>query len=289
MRAFGIEQLRNYRSRGCAVAAFSVYNGEQVRGAVAAAESAGSAVLLQAGSSSFAHLGRPGLIALALTAAEESTQHVGVHLDHSRDRSEVEHCLRAGYTSVMIDGSHLGFADNIAFTSDVVALARSYGAWVEGELAGTAGDEDASTSVTAATLTDPDLAVEFVARTGVDALAVAVGNVHGLSSDLPRLDLDRLAWIAERVPVPLVLHGASGVDGEDLREAVRLGVAKVNINTELRRAFLGALPAPGFLGSDSLPAALAPAMAAVEAVCGEWIGQLAGDPADVDIVTAPPQ
>lgn len=277
MRAFGIEELRTYRSQGRAIAAFSVYNGEQVRAVVTAARSEHSAVLLQAGASSFGHLGRQGLIALALAAAEESTQQVGVHLDHSRDPGEVEHCLRAGYTSVMIDGSHLGFVDNVALTADAVALGRRYGAWVEGELTGLAGDEDASTTVTAGALTDPDQAADFVARTGVDALAVAVGNVHGQSSAPPQLDLDLLARIAEQVSIPLVLHGASGVSAADLREAVRLGVAKVNINTELRRAFLGALPAPGSLDGDSLPTALAPAIAAVEAVCREWIGRLAGD------------
>lgn len=285
MRALSIEQLTACRSAGRAVAAFSVYNGEQIRGVVAAAESAGSPVLLQAGSSSFGHLGRAGLIALALAAADATSAQVGVHLDHSRDLDEAAHCLQAGYTSVMIDGSHLSFEDNIDLTTEVVALAHRHGAWVEAELTGTAGDEDVSIAVAEAALTDPAQAVEFVARTGVDALAVAVGNVHGLSAAPPALDLARLARIAEQVSVPLVLHGASGIDATDLRAAVRLGVAKVNINTELRRAFLGTLPAPGSLTGDSLPAALAPAIAAVEAVCREWIARLGGDAIGADLST----
>jgi ketose-bisphosphate aldolase len=277
MRAFPIERLVACRDHRTAVGAFSVYTGEQVRGVVAAAEAAGRPLLLQAGSSTFSHLGRGLLVAVALAAAEEAAQPIGVHLDHSRDLGEVAYCLDAGYTSVMVDGSHLDLEANVALTARAVAMAHDRGAWVEGELTGTAGDEDRSTEAQATAMTDPQEAAEFVAATGVDALAVAVGNVHGMASRPPRLDLDRLAAIAARVAVPLVLHGASGVDPHELREAVRLGVAKVNVNTELRRAFLHALSRSASASGDALPAALLPAVEATERVCTDWVRTLADE------------
>jgi hypothetical protein len=123
------------------------------------------------------------------------------------------------------------------------ACRRLAGVWVEAELGALAGDENVSTNATAGELTDPDLAVQFAARTGVDALAVAVGNVHGLTATPIRLDLERLRKIATLTPVPLVLHGASGLLEEDLTGAVAAGLCKVNFNAELRRAYLGALAA----------------------------------------------
>jgi ketose-bisphosphate aldolase len=156
---------------------------------------------------------------------------------------EIRHCLDLGYTSVMIDGSHLPFEDNVAMTSTVVQAARPRGAWVEAELGALAGQEDLSTAAQpgGGEFTDPEQAAEFAARTGVDALAVAVGNVHGLTTAPVRLDLDRLRAIASTTPTPLVLHGASGLSDEDLLGAVRCGVVKVNFNAELRRAYLSAL------------------------------------------------
>ncbi len=275
MLRFPLERLRELRAQGQAVPAFSVYNGEQIRGALRAATSAGRPILLQAGSSSFGHLGRAALASMALASAQDGDATAGVHLDHSRDVAEVEFCLRRGYSSVMIDGSYLPFEENVELTREVVRLAEPFGAWVEGELVGTAGDEDISTGAAASGRTDPDAARDFVGRTGVHALAVAVGNVHGATDTPPALDLVLLEQIAGVVDQPLVLHGASGVRESDLHAAVRLGVAKVNVNTELRQAFLAALPAPGNLTSDSLPSALAPAIAATTRVCDGWIDRLA--------------
>lgn len=188
---------------------------------------------------------------LALDAARSSPARLGVHLDHSRDLDEITACLEAGYTSVMIDGSHLPFAENIALTREAVRRARDHGAWVEAELGALAGDEDVSTNATAAgaPMTDPAQAAEFVAETGVDALAVAVGNVHGFTAHPVRLDLTRLSAIREAVPVPLVLHGASGLPEDQLLGALKRGVAKINVNAELRRAYLRAV-------QDELPTAL---------------------------------
>jgi ketose-bisphosphate aldolase len=198
-----------------------------------------------------------------------------VHLDHSRSLEEVAAVLDSGYTSVMFDGSHLRLAENIRLTRQAAEIAHAHGAWIEGELAGTAGAEDASEDVVAAATTDPDAAATFVAATGVDALAVSIGNVHGMSARPVALDLELLGAIAARVPVPLVLHGASGLPDADVDAAIRLGVAKLNVNTELRRVFRAALretcsdPPAG----DDLASVMEPAIAATFAVAVAKIQQ----------------
>jgi fructose-bisphosphate aldolase class II/tagatose 1,6-diphosphate aldolase GatY/KbaY len=246
------------RSR-TAVPGFVAYNLETAQGIVRAAERTGRSILLQAGASPFKHAGREALAELALREASASAADVGVHLDHSRSLEELEYCVRRGYSSVMIDGSHLPFDENVALTAEAVRIAHAGGAWVEAELTGVAGDEDASSNAVAGALTDPDQAAAFVAATGIDALAVAVGNVHGLTEVEPEIDLDRLAAIRAATPVPLVLHGASGLSRDVLLACVDRGVAKVNVNTELRRAFLQAVAAtlPAALERDDLAGPLA--------------------------------
>ncbi|RCV55979.1 class II fructose-bisphosphate aldolase [Marinitenerispora sediminis] len=245
----GTDVLTGAAAERRAVPGFVAYNLETAQAVAAAAELAGAPVLLQAGSSAFRHTGRDALVELALGVARRSAAPIGVHLDHSRDPEEAAACIAAGYTSVMIDGSHLPFTENVELTRAVVRRAHDAGVWVEGELGAIAGDEDVSTDASGGTMTDPGQAAEFVAATGVDALAVSVGNVHGFTSAPVRLDLDRLADIHELVPVPLVLHGASGLPEEQLLGALDRGVAKVNVNAELRRAYLTAV-------ADRLPEAL---------------------------------
>lgn len=235
------QMLAGYRAQGRAIGAFSVYNMETVQAVVAAAESTGLPVLIQAGASAFSYAGRDSLAELALGAAARAAVSVGVHLDHSRDLDEIAACIELGYTSVMYDGSHLEFAANVTQTAAAAKLAHAAGIWIEGELGAIAGDEDRSTGATAAAMTDPGEAAEFVRLTGVDALAVAVGNVHGFTPGGTNLDLDRLAAIAAAVPVPLVLHGASGVDRGTMAAAARTGVVKFNVNAELRRALFDSL------------------------------------------------
>ncbi|MGP4050965.1 class II fructose-bisphosphate aldolase [Streptomyces sp. 2A115] len=248
----GLKSLTEAYQAGYALPGFVAYNLETVQGIVAAAEaSEGHPVLIQAGSSPFKHAGREPLMRLALDAAAHSPARLGVHLDHSRDLDEITACLAAGYTSVMVDGSHLPFAENIELTREAVRRARDHGAWVEAELGALAGDEDVSTNAdaTATAMTDPAQAGEFAAETGIDALAVAVGNVHGFTAHDVHLDLARLAAIHAAVPVPLVLHGASGLPTAELHGALTRGVAKVNVNAELRRAYLQAV-------ASQLPSAL---------------------------------
>jgi ketose-bisphosphate aldolase len=248
MLATGTSVLR----RGQAVAAITTYTLESTAAIVRAAERLDVPVLLMAGASSYGAVGREPLAAAALAAARAATVPVGVHLDHCRDEAEVDACLALGYSSVMIDGSHLAFEENVALTRRVVERAHAAGAWVEAELGALPGDEDRSGDATpAGDMTDPAEAAEFAQRTGVDALAVAVGNVHGFTPEPVRLDLARLREIAAACSAPLVLHGASGLPAEDLVGAVAAGVVKVNVNAELRRAHLEALVAGlGEVGDD---------------------------------------
>jgi tagatose 1,6-diphosphate aldolase GatY/KbaY len=213
----GTETLHLAAKQRWALASFAVYNLEMAQAIVTAAEEADRPVLLLAGSSHFHHAGQTALMNMALTAAHSTSKPVGVHLDHCRDLPEMQRCLDAGYSSVMIDGSHLSFEDNIRLTQEAAALTHSAGAWIEAELGAVPGDEDVSTNaLPSQTMTDPRQAREFVERTRIDALAV-------------------------QCPVPLVLHGASGLPSGQLRGALACGVAKVNVNAELRRAYLAAV------------------------------------------------
>ncbi|MCQ8898452.1 MAG: class II fructose-bisphosphate aldolase family protein, partial [Hadesarchaea archaeon] len=201
------------------------------------------------------------LLATAVrTVAEDLPVPLALHLDHGEDLETVSRCLEAGFTSVMIDGSHLPFRENVALTRKAVELAHPRGVSVEGELGRLAGMEEKSVEEREALLTDPAQAEEFVRLTGVDSLAVSIGTSHGAYKfrGEPRLDFERLKLIRERVEVPLVLHGASsvppwavekasrygaqlqgakGIPEEHLRRAISLGIAKVNIDTDLRLAF----------------------------------------------------
>jgi len=263
-----IQALRAAREDGRAIIGFSIYNLEQGLGVVRAAEAEGVPVLLQAGASAFTYAGCEPLAALATGLAAAAKVPVGVHLDHATDLGQIDACVRLGYTSVMFDGSALSFEDNVRLTCEVVTRAHRLGVWVEAELAGIAGDEDQSIPAEATELTDPDMAAQFVAATRVDALAVAVGNVHGIPTRPVSLDLDLLARIADAVAIPLVLHGGSGLHDDEVRAAIALGVAKLNVNSELRRAFrreVLCLSDDPPLG-DGLAQLLGPAIDATEAV-----------------------
>jgi fructose-bisphosphate aldolase class II len=194
------------------------------------------------------------------TAAQLAPVPIAMHLDHGEDFETAAKCIVAGFTSVMIDGSFLKFEENVALTKRVVSVAHPKGVSVEAELGKLAGVEERSVEEKEAILTDPETAVEFVEKTGVDTLAVAIGTSHGAYKfkSEAKLDLERLKVISEKVSVPLVLHGASsvpqwivekankfgaelggakGIPEEELRKAISLGIAKINIDTDLRLAF----------------------------------------------------
>ena len=275
-RGVGLDELSRARRDGRGILGAVAYDTVGVEAIVTAAESSGRPVIAQIGSSAFNHLDAGGLIAAAVAIIERSPTPVGLHLDHSRSLGEMRRCLDAGYTSVMVDGSRLDFAENVALSRAAVDLARPYGAWVEAELGRIDGDEDRSTvAAGSGGLTDPGDAARFVDETGVDALAVSVGNVHGRTSAPVRIRLDLLGALGEAVRVPLVLHGVSGIGGETLAAACRLGVAKFNVNADLRAAYLGAITdwageGPG----DDLVGALRAARQCVAEVLGELIAVL---------------
>jgi tagatose 1,6-diphosphate aldolase GatY/KbaY len=238
-----IDLLQAARAGGYAIGGFNVYNLEGARAVVAAAEAERSPAMLQIHPSALAHGGAP-LIALCLEAARLAGVPFAVHLDHSGSPDAIRAALDAGVGSIMADGSHLPFEENLAFTSAMTRLAHARGAGVEAELGRLAGTEDGLTVPEyQAHLTDPEQAADFVSRAGIDALAVCIGNVHGHYRGEPALDFARLERLRRSVTAPLVLHGASGLPAALVRRAIELGVCKLNVNTEVRDAYLQALAA----------------------------------------------
>ncbi|NLM40865.1 MAG: class II fructose-1,6-bisphosphate aldolase [Firmicutes bacterium] len=240
MLVSGKELFQAAKQGGYAVGAFNVNNMEIIQAIIEAAEEENSPVFLQASQGGIKYAGLEYIAALAKTAAEQAKVPVALNLDHGTSFAQVAKCIRAGFSAVMIDGSQLSFEDNIAITQKVVDMAAPCGVSVEAELGKIGGTED-DISVAEAVFTDPDEAAEFVERTKIDALAVAIGTAHGVYKGEPKLDFARLEQIRNATNIPLVLHGASGVPEEAIRKAVPLGICKINIDTELRQAFTKAV------------------------------------------------
>ena len=224
------ELLCRAEERGCAIGAFSVGNMEMVMGAIRAAEETDTPIILQIAEKRLKASPLPLMAPMMVSAAKNARVPVAVHLDHGLTEDCVARALEYGFTSVMLDGSLLPFEKNIAVTKRVVALAAAYGATVEAEL-GVVGGNEGDTAEHVISCTDPEKAAVFCAETGVDALAVAIGNAHGNYSVLPRLRFDVLAAIDQAVDTPLVLHGGTGITDEMFRRAIDLGVRKINIAT----------------------------------------------------------
>ncbi len=240
MRASFADLLAEAGARRAAVGAFTCYNLETAIGVLRAAERRRRGVILLLGEKSFRGPGGELLAAALVAAADKAAVPACVQLDHVSDLGLIERAFECGAGAVMADGASLPFEDNVDFVRAAAGLARRAGGHVEVELGGIAGDEDVARAVDAGALTDPDEAVELVARTGAACLAVSIGNVHGVYRDPPALDWPRLVAIRERVEVPLSLHGASGLPDSDLHRAISLGIAKVNVNADLRRHYLEA-------------------------------------------------
>ncbi len=233
--------LQRAEAGGYAVGAFNCNNMEIVQAIVAAAEAEKSPVIMQASQGAIKYAGIEYITALAGIAAESASVPVALHLDHGTSFDQVMICIRNGFSSVMIDGSKLPFEENIALTKRVIEVARAVGVSVEAELGKIGGTEDdIHVDDKDALFTNPDEAKEFVERTGVDALAVAIGTAHGQYKGVPQLDFARLQKIRALVNIPIVLHGSSGVPDEAISQAIKLGVRKVNIDTNIREAFVQA-------------------------------------------------
>jgi fructose-bisphosphate aldolase, class II len=238
------ELVRDARSRGGGVAAFNVITLEHAEGIVAGAQRSGRPVILQVSENTVKfHGGHLRPLAAALNAlASEVAVPVSVHLDHAETADLWHQAPLAGYSSVMVDCGSLPYDQNVAATADATTLLHERGLFVEAELGHVGGKHTQVTSAHAPGVrTDPREAAAFVAATGVDALAVAVGSSHAMTTQTAQLDIDLIAALRDAVPVPLVLHGSSGVPDDTLRAAVRAGIAKVNIGTALNVAYTGAL------------------------------------------------
>ena len=222
--------LKRAEEKNIGCGAFSVGNMEMVKGAIRAAEELNTPIILQIAEvrlkNSPLHLMGPMMV----QAAKEAKVDVAVHLDHGLTFETVDKALELGFTLVMLDASTLPFEENIARVKAVVEKARKYGATVEAELGLVGGSEDGSCDH-GIRCTDPDDAVVYARETGIDALAVAIGNAHGNYPVAPTLAFDVLEKIHEKVDIPLVLHGGSGITDKDFQKAISLGIRKVNIAT----------------------------------------------------------
>jgi len=227
--------LQHAASEGYAVPAFCVWNAETMVAVLQSAEKLKAPVIMMSGPSEFAVMGPADMGAVAQTVARRfNSTRAALHLDHGDSLELVDACLAAGYSSVMLDFSTRPVDENAEALRRVVAMAHPLNVTVEGEL-GTIGRVGQTTveGNGQSTLTDPDVAASFVKGTQIDALAVSIGNAHGMYTTLPQLDFERLARLQANVPAALVLHGGSGTPAEALRRAISLGITKVNVASEL--------------------------------------------------------
>lgn len=232
------KMLLDAQHGGYAVGAFNAENLEMVQAIVAAAEEARSPVIIQTTPSTLKYASPETFFGMVRAEAEHSPAEVALHLDHGDSFALCARCFRAGYSSVMIDGSKLPLDGNIALSRSVAEMCHADGIPVEAELGEVGGKEDSTVS-NGDHLTNPGDAERFVRETGVDSLAVGIGTAHGIYKTAPHLDIGRVAEIRAVVSIPLVLHGASGLTVKDVRDCIACGICKVNFATELRQAFTG--------------------------------------------------
>ncbi len=244
MLVTGKEILDHAHKNGYAVGAFNFVNMEMLQAILAAAEEEKAPVFVQTSEGALSYAGVGMLSAMVHQLASEVSVPVALHLDHGGSFETAVKCIRNGWSSVMIDGSHHPLEGNIEVSRRVVDVAHASGVSVEAELGRLGGIEDnICVDEKDAMYTNPAEAKQFVTESGVDYLAIAIGTAHGKYKGIPKLDFDRLNTIKQDLNMPLVLHGASGVDEESIKKAVSLGINKINIDTELRCAYTDRLRA----------------------------------------------
>lgn len=232
------ELLLHAQKNGYAVPAFNCHNLETIQVIVETANELRSPVIIAGTPGTFDYAGRDYIQSIVETAAKKYNIPIVLHLDHHTKIEDIEASLKLGTKSVMIDASHHSYDENIAIVKKVVELAHKFDATVEAELGILGGQEDdLVVNEKDSKYTNPQQAVDFVKKTGIDSLAVAIGTAHGLYKEDPKLDFERLKEIRSLVTIPLVLHGASGVPEEAVKKAISLGITKVNIATELKIPF----------------------------------------------------
>ena len=225
-----------------AIPAFNVHNMETIQTIVEAAVELKSPIIVAATPGTMKYAGAEFFIKLVEICSEKYDIPIAMHLDHHEEYDEIVEDIKIGTKSTMIDASHLSFEENIRIVKSVVDYAHKYDVTVEGELGVLGGQEDdLIRDDKDSKYTNPSQAKEYVERTGIDSLAVAIGTAHGVYKEVPKLDFERLKEIRAVVDIPLVLHGASGVPADQVKRAIELGIAKVNIATELKMPFAAAL------------------------------------------------
>ncbi|MBO8165171.1 MAG: class II fructose-1,6-bisphosphate aldolase [Brevibacillus sp.] len=233
-----VSMLNEARKNGYAVVAFNFHTLEMMQAVVEAAEECRSPLILQTTVGTVKHLGLDYVVSAAKTAAQNARIPIALHLDHCHDFDLIVRCLRAGYTSIMIDASMHPFQENIQRTKWVADIAKIFQVNVEAELGKVGGvEDDLVVKDEDALLANPAECEEFVKQTGITSFAPAIGTAHGLYKGEPKIDFPRLEEISRRVDVPLVLHGGSGIPVQQIKQCVSLGVAKINVATELKNAF----------------------------------------------------
>lgn len=234
----GKEIIKCAWENGFAVGAFSAHNAESIRAILTAAEEEQAPIMIQVGQKVIQTIGLQQMKDMIDSFMRNITVPVCIHLDHSRSFEQTMNAARAGFDSLMFDGSHLPFDENVRITRAVADVAHALGIGMEGEIGKIGGTEDDITvDERDAMLTTAEEALEFARKTTVDYLAISVGTAHGVYKSEPQLAFERISEIRDVVGLPLVLHGGSGVPDHQLREAIQLGVCKVNVDTELRQAF----------------------------------------------------
>ena len=239
--------LEKAKAKKYAIGAFNIENLETTLGVVRAATRKSSPIILQVSETSIQYAGLKAITSIVETVAEEEGKDIPIalHLDHGKSFRSVAECIRVGFTSIMMDASEMPFTENIILTKQAADFAHGKKAFIQGEVGEVKGLEEVPAEERNKLMTNPEEAEEFVEKTGVDTLAVAVGNVHGIikmQKGNPGLDLEKLEAIHRVIPkIPLVLHGASGLPKEQIVEGLKRGIAIINIDTELRLAFTNAL------------------------------------------------
>jgi fructose-bisphosphate aldolase, class II len=236
------ELLLDAQKNEYAVGAFNTNNLEITHAIVRAAEAKRAPILIQISAGALKYAGVEFLPMIVAKAAQEATVPVAIHLDHGPDFKTVMVALRAGFTSIMRDASKYPYEENVAEVRKVVEACHAIGIPVEAEIGRLGGaEEHVVVSEREAAMSDPDECARFAEDGGFDFLAVAIGNAHGFYKGEPKLDFDRLAAIRSKVSIPLVLHGASGIPDHQITRAVESGICKINIDTEVRDAFIRTL------------------------------------------------
>ena len=268
-----IDLIKKAEKEGYAVPSFTIWNSELTDIVLKTAEEMQSPVILLTGPSEFNLFPPQKLAQIAYNIAKNYEIPAALHLDHGNTLDQVNECIKGNYTSLMLDLSSKSYDENVKGMQAVVKLARPLGITVEGEI-GSIGNADTISEESSgpSNLTEPLEAKKFVEETGIDMLAVGIGNAHGIYKSLPKFDFKRLQEIYEKVQIPLVLHGGSGTPESDLKKAISLGICKVNVASELVKAFRDYLLTQWNAEKDLwIPIATAKALKKLPPVIKKWI------------------